>query len=63
MDRTLRRNNAGATERLRSAGEETLASLLEPDNEYPAEKAPRLIVVARTEGEAVMGSARDARNS
>lgn len=46
--------DAATTGRLRSAGEETLASLLEPDNPYPEEdEAPRLIVVARTEGEAV----------
>ena len=41
------------TGRLRSAGEETLASLLEPDNENPPDETPRLIVVARKEGEAV----------
>ena len=47
-----------------SMGEETLASLLEPGGEYPAIwEAPRLIVVARPDGGAVMGSARDARNS
>ena len=42
--------DATATERLRSAGEETLSSLLQPDNAYPAGEAPRLIVVARPEG-------------
>lgn len=45
--------DAAATGRLRSAGEETLASLLEPGGEYPAEEAPRLIVIARPEGSAV----------
>ena len=45
--------NAAATGRLRSAGEETLASLLEPDNEISPDDVPRLIVVARKEGEAV----------
>ena len=39
-------NNA-STERLRSAGEETLASLLQPDGSYAAGNAPRLIIVAR----------------
>ena len=42
--------DAAATERLRSAGEETLSSLLQPDDAYPAGEAPRLIVVARPEG-------------
>lgn len=45
-----------AVARLRSAGEETLASLLQPGNEVPTdptEKAPRLIIVARPEGRAV----------
>jgi len=46
-----------ATQRLRSAGEETLSSLLQPGNEYPADigadKTPRLIIVARPEGGAV----------
>ena len=45
--------DAAATERLRSAGEETLASLLQLGGEYPAGEAPRLIVVARPEGEGV----------
>ncbi len=42
--------DAAATERLRSAGEETLSSLLQPDDAYSAGEAPRLIVVARPEG-------------
>ena len=42
--------DAAATERLRSAGEETLSSLLQPGDVYPAGEAPRLIVVARPEG-------------
>ena len=42
--------DAAATERLRSAGEETLSSLLQPGDAYPAGEAPRLIVVARPEG-------------
>ena len=42
--------DAAATERLRSAGEETLSSLLQPDDAYPAGEAPRLIIVARPEG-------------
>ena len=42
--------DTAATERLRSAGEETLSSLLQPDDAYPAGEAPRLIVVARPEG-------------
>ena len=41
--------DAAATERLRSAGEETLSSLLQPDDAYPAGEAPRLIVAARPE--------------
>ena len=45
--------DAAATERLRSAGEETLVSLLQPGDEYPAGEAPRLIVVTRPEGGAV----------
>jgi NCS2 family nucleobase:cation symporter-2/xanthine permease XanP len=40
-----------ATQRLRSAGEETLSSLLQPDSEYPADsgpdKTPRLIIAVR----------------
>ena len=42
-----------AVSRLRSAGEETLASMLQPDNEVPTDKAPRLIIVARPDGRAV----------
>ena len=46
-----------ATQRLRSAGEETLSSLLQPDSEYPADsgtdKTPRLIIAVRPEGRAV----------
>lgn len=45
--------NTASTDRLRSAGEETLASLLQPDNVYPTEKVPRLLIVARPEGSAV----------
>ena len=45
--------DAAATEQLRSAGEETLSSLLQPDDAYPAGEAPRLIIVARPEGGAV----------
>ena len=46
-----------ATQRLRSAGEEALSSLLQPSNEYAAgdaaDKTPRLIIVARPEAGAV----------
>ena len=42
--------DTAATERLRSAGEETLSSLLQPSDAYPAGEAPRLIIVARPEG-------------
>ena len=42
--------DVAASERLRSAGEETLSSLLQSDDAYPAGEAPRLIVVARPEG-------------
>jgi NCS2 family nucleobase:cation symporter-2/xanthine permease XanP len=46
-----------ATRRLRSAGEETLSSLLQPDSEYPADggtdKTPRLIIDVRPDGGAV----------
>ena len=46
-----------ATQRLRSAGEETLSSLLQPDSEYPADsgtgKTPRLIIAVRPDGKAV----------
>jgi len=45
-----------ATQRLRSAGEETLSSLLQPDSGYPADgetdKAPRLIIAVRPDGRA-----------
>ena len=46
-----------ATQRLRSAGEETLSSLLQPDSEHPAdsgpEKTPRLIIGVRPDRGAV----------
>ena len=46
-----------ATRRLRSAGEETLSSLLQPDSEYPTDsgtdKTPRLIIAVRPDGETV----------
>ena len=42
-----------STARLRSAGEETLASLLQPGNERPEGKAKRLIVSARPDGRTV----------
>lgn len=46
-----------STQRLRSAGEEALSSLLQPGNEYLPEngtgKVPRLIIVARPDGRAV----------
>ncbi len=46
-----------STQRLRSAGEEALSSLLQPSNEYlpdsGADKTPRLIIVARPDGRAV----------
>ncbi len=46
-----------SAQRLRSAGEETLSSLLQPGNEYNAgdatSRAPRLLVVARPDGRAV----------
>ena len=45
--------DAAATGRLRSAGEETLASLLQPGAEYPEGERPRLIVTAHPEAEAV----------
>ena len=44
---------AAATARLRSAGEETLASLLQPGEEYPEGDRPRLIVAARPDAGAV----------
>ena len=46
-----------STQRLRSAGEETLSSLLQPANEYKEDEAtgktPRLLIVARPHGGAV----------
>ena len=46
-----------STQRLRSAGEEALSSLLQPSNEYlpdgGADKTPRLMIVARPDGRAV----------
>ena len=45
--------DAAATRRLRSAGEETLASLLQPGDPRQAGGTPRLVVVARPSGEAV----------
>ena len=45
--------DATSTNRLRSAGEETLSSLLQPGNELPDGKSPRLIVTARPEGRSV----------
>ena len=39
--------NEASTQRLRSAGEETLSSLLQPGDTGAAENAPRLIIVAR----------------
>ena len=42
--------NDASTERLRSAGEETLSSLLQPGNDHAADSAPRLIINARPEG-------------
>ena len=46
-----------STQRLRSAGEEALSSLLQPSNEYPpdggTDKTPRLVIVARPDGRAV----------
>ncbi len=44
---------AAATGRLRSAGEETLASLLQSGEEYPEGERPRLIVAVRPEAGAV----------
>ena len=49
--------NEASTQRLRSAGEETLSSLLQPGNEYSTGQAtgrtPRLLIVARPHGGAV----------
>ena len=44
---------AGPSERLRSAGEETLSSLLQEANQDPPDRTPRLIISARPEGAAV----------
>ena len=52
----MRWSEAGI-QRLRSAGEETLSSLLQPDSEYPADsgtdKTSRLIIAVRPDGRAV----------
>lgn len=45
--------NAASTERLRSAGEETLSSLLQPADGDAEGKPPRLVVTASPEGQAV----------
>ena len=45
--------SADAVQRLRSAGEETLMSLLEQRDKTPSADAPRLVVTARVSGEAV----------
>ncbi len=45
--------NAASTERLRSAGEETLSSLLRPADGEDEGKSPRLVVTASPEGRAV----------
>ena len=45
--------DAPSTDRLRSAGEEALSSLLQPGNERTEGKPPRLIVTARPEGRSV----------
>ena len=45
--------NAASTERLRSAGEETLSSLLRPADGEDEDKTPRLVVTASPEGRAV----------
>ena len=45
--------DAASTERLRSAGEETLVSLLQPGDAFREGEAPLLIVVARAEKGAV----------
>lgn len=42
-----------STQRLRSAGEETLTSLLQPGNTYSEKTTPRLIVVAHPEGRSI----------
>ncbi len=41
--------NEASTERLSSAAEETLLSLVQGDEDHPADEAPRLIIVARPE--------------
>lgn len=40
---------ATATDRLRSTGEETLSCLLQPGNDFPVDRPPRLIISARPE--------------
>lgn len=45
--------NAASAERLRSAGEEALSSLLQSDDQDSEEEAPRLIVTANPEGPTV----------
>ena len=45
--------DVASAERLRSAGEEALSSLLQPGDQEPAAEAPRLIVSANPEGPAV----------
>ena len=45
--------NEASTERLRAAGEEALSSLLQLGGDEAAGKAPRLIIVARPDGETV----------
>ena len=41
--------NEASTERLSSAAEETLLSLVQPEEDRPADETPRLIIVARPE--------------
>jgi NCS2 family nucleobase:cation symporter-2/xanthine permease XanP len=59
IDDFLRRFGAGigwddaSAQRLRSAGEETLASLLQQDDEGPVDGSPSLIIVARHSGAVV----------
>ena len=45
--------NEASSARLRSAAEETLMSLVQADEEQPAEGAPRLIVIARPDADLV----------
>lgn len=45
--------NSASAERLRSAGEEAMSSLLQPGDQTPEEEAPRLIVTASPEHRAV----------